>query len=455
MTTKKAAKARKSPAKPEPLTVVYRPTDSIVPDPQNARTHSPAQVEQICASIREFGWTNPILLRPNGMAGAGHARLLAAKALGMAEVPTITLSGLTDAQWRAYALADNKLALNAGWDLEILSAEITDLQVSGFDLDLLGFSDLELGEIGISGFTPEERIESAEETPEVPDAPVVRPGELWLLGDHRVLCGDSTKAEDVARLLDGAKPHLMTTDPPYGVEYDANWRNETGIAEDGSLQRMKTGRVRKSIGAKAVGKVMNDGISDWREAWMLFPGDVAYVWHADRHATSVDLSLQSVGFQMRAQIIWNKMRMIIGRGDYHFAHEPCWYAVRKGKAGRWAGDRKQTTIWDISHRASETGHSTQKPIECMRRPILNNSKPGDAVCDPFLGSGTTLIAAEMEGRKCLGLELSPAYVQVIIERWQGFTGKTAIREDGATLEALTASPAPKSKPKKPARRKQP
>ena len=222
------------------------------------------------------------------------------------------------------------------------------------------------------------------------------------------------------------------------MDYDPNWRNETGIAEDGTLQKIKTGRVRKSIGAKAIGIVHNDTRCDWREAWKLFPGNVVYCWHAGRHASDVDLSLRSVGFEVRAQIIWDKMRMIIGRGDYHWAHEPCWYMVRKGATGRWAGDRKQTTKWEIPHRASETGHSTQKPIECMKRPMENNSRKGDAVYDPFVGSGTTIIAAEMTGRKALAIEIDAGYVQVTIERWQAVTGRLATL-DGKTLEQVAAA----------------
>jgi DNA modification methylase len=184
-------------------------------------------------------------------------------------------------------------------------------------------------------------------------------------------------------VLGGVEPHLMVTDPPYGVNYDAGWRSQRGVSRPG----------------KALGKVLNDDNADWREAWTLFPGDVAYVWHAGLHAGEVESSLLAVGFTIRCQIIWDKTRLIIGRGDYQWRHEPCWYAVRKGKAGHWSGDRTQASIWPILHRASETGHSTQKPVECMRRPIENNSSPGQAVYEPFCGSGTTIIAAEMTGRQ--------------------------------------------------------
>jgi DNA modification methylase len=187
-----------------------------------------------------------------------------------------------------------------------------------------------------------------------------------------------------------------------------------------------------------VGKVLNDGQSDWREAWALFPGDVAYVWHAGRHASSVQSSLEASKFEIRCQIIWSKGRFAIGRGDYHWQHEPCWYAVRKGKTGHWAGDRKQTTLWEISHNKSETGHSTQKPVECMKRPIENNSSPGQAVYEPFSGSGTTIIAGEMTGRSIHAIELNPAYIDVAVQRWQAFTGLEATLEgDGRTFAQLT------------------
>jgi DNA modification methylase len=240
----------------------------------------------------------------------------------------------------------------------------------------------------------------------------VEPGQLWELGDHRITCGDSTSAEVMKRLLGEDKPHLMVTDPPYGVEYDANWRNEAKRA-DGS-----------PIGASAVGKVSNDDKADWRDAWALFSGDVAYVWCAGTKSHIVALSLEACDFQMRSLIIWGKSQFAIGRSDYHEQKEPCWYAVRKGKTGHYNGDRTQSTLWEIDKpKKSETGHSTQKPIECMERPIRNNSKPGDLVYEPFSGSGTTIIACERTGRKCRAVELNPAYVAIAIQRWADATGK--------------------------------
>jgi DNA modification methylase len=260
---------------------------------------------------------------------------------------------------------------------------------------------------GTTGLTDEESV------PELPVVPTSVLGDIYLLGDHRIMCGDSTDKESVLKLLGGGVPSLMVTDPPYGVEYDPNWRNEA---------ERKNG---EAFGGRAIGKVLNDDRADWREAWELYPGNVAYVWHSALHSSEVDASLVAAGFEIRSQIIWAKHRFAISRGHYHWQHEPCWYAVRKNESGNWSGDRSQTTLWAITHNASDTGHGTQKPIECMLRPIENNSKSGDIVYDPFLGSGTTLIAAEKSGRTCYGMELSPQYVDVIVKRWEDFTGRKA------------------------------
>jgi DNA modification methylase len=398
------------------LAVEYRPLDRLIPYARNARTHSDAQVAQIAASIREFGWTNPILIDGESGIIAGHGRVLAARKLGLTEVPAIELAGLSEAQKRAYIIADNKLALNAGWDTEMLAIEFGDLAGLGFDLSLTGFGDDELASIMNTG---NPGLTDPDEVPEVPKEPVSRPGDVWLLGKHRLVCGDSTNADDVARALNGVTPLLMVTDPPYGVNYDPAWRARLGV----------------SGGDLATGAVQNDDRADWKEAWSLFPGDVAYVWHGALHSATVVQSLEAVGFVIRSQIIWDKTRLIIGRGDYHFQHEPAYYAVRKGKTGHWSGGRNQTTVWQIPHRKNDTGHGTQKPVECMKRPIENNSSPGQAVYEPFCGSGTTIIAAEITGRICHAIELSPAYVDVAIERWQAFTGEAARLEEGCAAFA--------------------
>lgn len=394
------------------------PVNDLIPYARNARTHSDTQVAQIAASIREFGFTNPILVDGERGVIAGHGRLLAARKLGMVEVPTLELSHLTPAQRRAYVLADNRLALSAGWDEEMLRLELGDLQAEGFDLALTGFDSDEIGKLLLDaggGLTDPDAV------PPVPEAPVSQAGDVWLLGRHRLICGDATDAAVVERVLAGVRPHLMVTDPPYGVEYDPAWRNA-------ALEGSKTART---------GKVLNDHRADWREAWALFPGDVAYVWHGALHATTVAESLIACGFDIRAQIVWAKDRLVLGRGHYHWQHEPCWYAVRG--TGHWVGDRKQTTLWQIasSGQDAETTHGTQKPVECMRRPIENNSSPGQAIYEPFSGSGTALIAAEMSGRACHAIELSPAYVDVAILRWQAFAGNQAVLEgDGRVFDVV-------------------
>ena len=406
-----------------------RPIASLIPYARNARTHSDTQVAQIAASIREFGFTNPVLVDADGGVIAGHGRLLAARKLGMTEVPTLELAHLTPAQRRAYVLADNRLALSAGWDEDLLRIELGDLQAEGFDLALTGF---DLGEIAGYLADPTTGLTDPDDVPPVPETPVSQKGDVWMLGRHRLICGDSTDPGVVERVLAGVRPHLMVTDPPYGVEYDPAWRNRAGL---GTTQR--------------IGKVENDDRADWREAWALFPGDVAYVWHGALHATTVAESLVACGFQIRAQVIWAKDRLVLGRGHYHWQHEPCWYAVRDKGTGHWSGDRKQTTLWQIASRGQDvdTTHGTQKPVECMRRPMENNSSPGQAIYEPFSGSGTTLIAAEQSGRACYAIELSPAYVDVAVLRWQAFTGVTASLEgEGSSYTALAAARAGQTVP---------
>lgn len=387
--------------------VERRPVQHLVADARNARTHTDAQVAQIAAAIREWGWTNPVLIDENGTIIAGHGRVLAARLLGIPDVPVMVARGWSEAQKRAYILADNKLALNAGWNEELLAIEVAGLADMGFDLPLIGFSEDELVALSAS---PGAGLTDPDQVPDAPVNPGSRPGDVWLLGRHRLVCGDCTDRDVVARALTGTTPHLMVTDPPYGVQYDPAWRQRSGLAGQGIAR----------------GKVENDDRADWRDAWALFPGQVAYVWHGALHAGTVAASLRACGFDIRAQIIWAKDRLVISRGHYHWQHEPCWYAVKE--KGHWSGDRSQTTLWHIGHAKSETGHGTQKPVEAMRRPIENNSSPGQAVYEPFSGSGTTIIAGEMTGRAVHAIELNPAYVDVAVKRWQEFTGEVAMLE---------------------------
>ena len=384
---------------------------ALKPYANNARTHSDEQINQIIASITEFGFTNPLLVDEEYSIIAGHGRLAAATKMGMAKLPCVVVSGLTEAQRKALVLADNKIALNSGWDTALLKIELGSLADAGFDLSLTGFGELELNDLLID---KTEGLTDPDDAPDLLAEAVTVLGDVWLLGNHRLVCGDCTTVEAVDKALNGVKPHLMVTDPPYGVNYDASWRADAGI----------NARV-----GPAHGKVLNDDRADWSEAWALFPGQVCYVWHAGLAAGTVADSLIKADLIPRSQIIWNKGSMVMGRSDYHWKHEPCWYAVKKGSKGYYGGDRKQTTVWDIAKPSkSETGHSTQKPVECIKRPIDNNSSPGQAVYEPFSGSGTTIIAAEMTGRMCHAIELSPVYVDVAVKRWQSFTGKTATLE---------------------------
>jgi DNA modification methylase len=406
------------------LQIRYEPIDKLIPYAKNSRTHSEDQIVLVAASIQDFGFTNPILVDGDKGIIAGHGRLLAAQKLKMKEVPVIELGHLTPVQRQAYVIADNQLAVRAGWDTELLRLELGDLAEQGFDLELLGFeADLlasMLAPLGTDGATDPDAVV------EPPVEPISVLGDVWTMGRHRLICGDSTNLTDVEKVLGGVQPHLMVTDPPYGVDYDPAWRNEAAAK----------GTIKRSIGKTATGKVLNDSVADWKDAWALFQGDVAYVWSSDKFAYETVRNLIDSGFEVRSQIIWAKGKFVISQGHYHPQHEPCWYLVRKGQTGHWGGDRKQTTLWNIEHNKSETGHGTQKPVECMRRPILNNSSPGQAVYEPFCGSGTTIIAAEMEGRTCYALELSPAYVDVAVQRWEKFTQKVATNQDGKTLEQL-------------------
>ena len=407
-----------------PRQIELWPIEKLRPYAKNAKIHGDAQVAKIAASMAKFGWTVPCLVADDGELIAGHGRVLAAGALGLTEAPVIRLGHLDEAERRAYRIADNKLTELGEWDEAMLRDEIAGLLAEDFDLDLLGFSDEDLDALlqdpdalGSDGV-----VDGEDDIPEPPAKPVSVAGDLWQLGPHRLICGDSTSANVVGRLLGDVKPQLMVTDPPYGVEYDPSWRNQAGAAK-----------------TKRTGKVLNDDRADWHEAWSLFPGDVDYIWHGALHAATVADSLIAAGFAIRSQIICAKDRLVLSRGDYHWQHEPCWYAVRAKGKGHWAGDRKQTTLWQIANKDqdAETVHGTQKPVECMRRPILNNSSPGLAVYEPFMGSGTTLIAAETTGRICYGVELNPVYVDVAIERWQAFTGEEAVLTDsGETFSGL-------------------
>ena len=431
------------------------PIVDLVPRVENSRTHSAAQVEQIAALMLEFGWTTAVLRDEESSIIAGHGRILAADLNyrrgheRFAFAPVMTAHGWTDAQKRAYVIADNQVALNAGWDEALLGSELNSLSGAGIDMSLIGFGQADLRRL-MRG--PGGGKTNPDAVPEVEVEVVSALGDQWILGEHVIRCGSSTDAADVAALLSGRVPHLMVTDPPYGVEYDPNWRSKA------------TGQK-----VRATGLVLNDDRADWSEAWALFPGAVAYVWHGALHAGLVQASLEDNGFEIRSQIIWVKDRFALSRGHYHWRHEPAWYAVRKGQAAQWSGGRKRDTVWRVDGLPPEnaavavgileevgaessvweiamtvddgsTGHGTQKPVECMRRPMEANSQEGDWIYEPFSGSGSTIIAGEQSARRVLAMELSPAYVDVAVRRWEAFSGLVATLEaDGRTFAQVAAS----------------
>lgn len=395
------------------------PISEIIPYARNPRKNDSA-IDKVAASIKEFGWRQPIVVDKEMVVIAGHTRLEAARKLQMPEVPVHIAEGLTASQIKAYRLADNRSGQEAEWDVDLLALELNDLSDLGFDLMLSGFDKDEIEQYLAIGDATSDGLTDENAVPDPPENPVSVLGDVWILGKHRLVCGDCTDPDVVDKALNGVQPHLMVTDPPYGVEYDPEWRAVAGINKN----RGKMGAVK------------NDTKADWREAWVLFPGDVAYVWSAPGplQYSSLD-SLTAAGFEPRQQIIWAKDRFALGRGHYHYQHEPCWYAVRK--TGHWSGGRSQTTLWSIAARDdSGHGHSTQKPVECMRRPIENNSSPGQAVYEPFSGSGTTIIAAEQTGRSCHAIEIHPEYVDIAVKRWQEYTGKQAVHENGTKFTEI-------------------
>lgn len=413
------------------------PLERIIPYDRNPRQHSAEQVDLIARSMVEDGVTAPILVDEDGVIIYGHGRRMGAEKNAFKIYPVVVARGWSEEKKRAYRIKDNSYALLSTWSADLLRVELGELSSAGYEMQLLGFDDVQLVTFMSvpSGADPEA-------TPEPPVKPITRAGDVWLMGKHRIVCGDCTDADVVDLALNGRKPRLMVTDPPYGVSYDPMWREGLGRDIEGKAQRVTSGKTVNQFRANATGLVKNDDRADWRQAWELFPGDVAYVWSASLHSGVVQFSLEAAGFFARAQIIWNKQTMVFGRGDYHWKHEPCWYAVRKGSPSKWAGDRKQTTVWDIQNHnpmggnkdEEQTGHGTQKPVDCMRRPIENSSKPGDYVYEPFSGSGTTIIAAEMMNRYCLAIELAPEYVDVAVKRWQDFSkGEATLEGDGRTF----------------------
>lgn len=393
---------------------------NLVPYARNSRTHSAEQVAQIAASIREFGFTNPLLIDEQGGIIAGHGRLLAAQKLGFDEVPAITLQGLSDAQKKAYVIADNKLALNAGWDDEMLRVEFMELQEMGFDLELTGFSLDEIAGLQIDEI--EEGLTDEDAVPDAPETPVTVLGDVWQLGDHRVMCGDSTSIDAVEQLCDGQLVDMWLTDPPYNVAYEGKTKDALTIKNDKMDGDSFRVFLRDAyIAADAVMKA----------------GAVFYIWHADSEGYNFRGAAKDAGWTVRQCLIWKKQSMVMGRQDYHWKHEPCLYGWKEGAAHLWATDRKQTTILEFDRPSRNGEHPTMKPVELFEYQMLNNTKGSDLVLDSFGGSGTTAIACEKHGRCARLMELDPKYCDVIINRWQDFTGRLAVHTaTGKTFEEM-------------------
>ena len=406
--------------------IVSRKVDALIPYIRNSRTHSDAQVAQIAASVREFGWTNPVLVDGENGIIAGHGRVLAARKLGMEEVPCIELAGLSDTQRRAYIIADNKLALNAGWDDELLAIEFSELADAGFDNLLTGFTQDE-----IDALTPEqipEGLTDEDAVPEVQAEPVSKLGDVWLLGKHRVMCGDSTSIDAVEALMDGQKADMVFTDPPYGVAYEGghNKKKRSGIIADTLEGDDLTGLFYGAlIAAIAVTK----------------DGAAFYVWFASGKSIDIFASLANLPLELRAVIQWYKVKSGLGAfmSQYIPNCEPCMYLHKKGYSPAWYGPTTEKTVWELQRVGKNEFHPTQKPVELPQRALTNSSKQGDAVLDLFGGSGSTLIACEKTGREARLMELDPKYVDVIVRRWQEFTGKQATHAaTGATFAEVEA-----------------
>lgn len=383
------------------MRIEQRPVAGLIPYVNNSRKHSEEQVAQIAASIKEFGWTNPILVDGANGIIAGHGRLMAARKLGMEAVPVIELAHLSEPQRKALIIDDNKLAMNAEWDNELLMLELGELLEGGFDLDLLGFGKDELDAL-LSPTEATEGLTDEDAVPEPPAVPVTVLGDVWLLGKHRVMCGDSTGIDAVDTLMDGAKADMVFTDPPYGVDYKGIKNDDRSGLED--LLRSAFGNF---LAASKSGASI-------------------YVFHSDRCADIFHKVFREF-FHFSSMIIWAKNSLTLSQTDYQSIHEPCLYGWMDNGKHSWHSDRKQTSVWRFD-KERVVGHTTPKPVALVAQAIDNSSKGGDSIVDLFGGSGSTLIACEKTNRQARLMELDPKYVDVIIKRWQDFTGKTATLE---------------------------
>ncbi|ONF43295.1 DNA methylase N-4 [Marinobacter lutaoensis] len=402
--------------------VEHWPLQRLIPYARNARTHDDGQVSQIAGSIAEFGFVNPILVGDDNVIIAGHGRLMAAQQLGLETVPVIVLRHLTEAQRRALVIADNKIAENAGWNEELLKLELGDLQDLGFDLDVIGFSDEELDELlGLedeSGHTDDDAV------PEVEEEPVSKTGDLWLLGEHRLLCGDATRREELETLMAGDLADMAFTDPPYNVDY-GNSAKDKLRGKDRRILNDNLGADFHAFLEAALGNLL------------AVTKGACYVAMSSSELDTLQRAFREAGGKWSTFIIWAKNTFTLGRSDYQRQYEPILYGWREGADHYWCGARDQGDVWFFNKPVKNDLHPTMKPVELVERAIRNSSKSRDIVLDLFGGSGSTLIACEKTGRRARVMELDPKYVDVIIRRWQEYTGEQARRaEDGATFDEL-------------------
>lgn len=379
--------------------------EKLIPYRNNARTHSDEQVEKIAKSMREFGFINPVLVDGKFNIIAGHGRVLGAKKLGMKEVPCLFIEDLTEEQKRAYIIADNRLAEDAGWDKEMLKIELEELQNLNFDISLTGFEmdDFDFG-------MDETEVVEDEFDETVPEEPKSKKGEIYRLGKHYLMCGDSTDINDVEKLMNGAKVDLFLTDPPYNVDYQGG----TGLTIQNDNMDEDTFREFLKVSFFNANTVMKEGA-------------VFYIWHADSEGYNFRGACHDIGWKVRQCLIWCKNTLVMGRQDYHWKHEPCLYGWKEGASHLWASDRRQTTVLEFDRPSVSKEHPTMKPVGLFDYLIKNNTKKDDVVLDLFAGSGTTIIACEQNGRVAYSMELDPRYVDVIIARWEKLTGEQAER----------------------------
>jgi DNA modification methylase len=400
------------------MRIELRRVDALIPYARNAKQHSDAQVAQIAASIREFGWGSPILIDGQNNVIAGHGRLLAARKLGLAEVPVVSMAHLTDIQRRALVLADNKIGENGSWDDELLAIGLTDLKDAGFDLDVVGFDADAVAEIMAGIETTVDGQTDDDEVPEIPVTPISRSGDVWELGKHRLVCGDATDPKSYELLMADAQADMVFTDPPYNVDY-AN-----------SAKDKMRGKDRP---------ILNDNLGDGFYDFLLAAltpmlercAGATYIAMSSSELDTLQQAFRAAGGKWSTFIIWAKNTFTLGRADYQRQYEPILYGWPEGQNRHWCGDRDQGDVWNIKKPQKNDLHPTMKPVELVERAIRNSSRPGDIVLDPFGGSGTTLIAAEKTGRIGWLIELDPKYVDVIVRRWQDWSGQEAYREADA------------------------